>query len=169
MSSHSSPASGPASQRPSTLLQLSPPIASSKKPDRTGRSNRSSSISHRPTPTPATKAPSEEVKPVEEKQQEVKPEEPVAETEKPELTLKERVVGKWDFGGVTLIFDKNGTAKAMRGGNLIGGRTWFIKDGKIHTISDGPAKTVVIYVMNEDGNLQHPSRGEAKRIKTEDN
>ena len=113
--------------------------------------------------------PSEEVKPVEEKQQEVKPEEPVAETEKPELTLKERVVGKWDFGGVTLIFDKNGTAKAMRGGNLIGGGTWFIKDGKIHTVSDGPAKTVVIYVMNEDGNLQHPSRGEAKRIKTEDN
>ena len=100
---------------------------------------------------------------------ELKAAETVAETEKPELTLKERVVGKWDFGGVTLIFDKNGTAKAMRGGNLIGGGTWFIKDGKIHTVSDSPAKTVVIYVMNEDGNLQHPIRGELKRIKAEGN
>ena len=46
---------------------------------------------------------------------ELKAAETVAETEKPKLALKERVVGQWDFGEVTLIFDKNGMCKAMMG------------------------------------------------------
>jgi len=39
--------------------------------------------------------------------------ESVAQTKKPELTLKERIVGKWDLGGVTHIIEQNGTYKAM--------------------------------------------------------
>ena len=95
---------------------------------------------------------------------ELKVAETVAETEKPELTLKERVVGQWDLGGVTLIFDKNGMCKAMRGGNLMASGTWSIKDGKIHTVSDDNFKNLVIYEMLDNGNLKHPFRGELKRM-----
>ena len=86
------------------------------------------------------------------------------ETEKPELALKERVVGQWDFGEVTLIFDKNGMCKAMMGGNLMASGTWSIKDGKIHTVSDDAFKNLVIYEMLDNGNLKHPFRGELKRM-----
>ena len=95
---------------------------------------------------------------------ELKVAETVAETEKPELTLKERVVGQWDLGGVTLIFDKNGMCKAMMGGNLMASGTWSIKDGKIHTVSDDALKNLVIYEMLDNGNLKHPLRGELKRM-----
>ena len=46
-------------------------------------------------------------------QAEAKLVEPVAQTKKLELTLKERIVGKWDLGGVTLIFEQNAACKAM--------------------------------------------------------
>ena len=95
---------------------------------------------------------------------ELKAAETVAETEKPELALKERVVGQWDFGEVTLIFDKNGMCKAMMGGNLMASGTWSIKDGKIHTVSDDAFKNLVIYEMLDNGNLKHPFRGELKRM-----
>ena len=87
-----------------------------------------------------------------------------AKTEKTELALKYRVVGQWDLGGVTLIFDKNGMCKAMRGGNLMASGTWSIKDGKIHTVSDDAFKNLVIYEMLDNGNLKHPFRGELKRM-----
>ena len=46
-------------------------------------------------------------------QAEAKLVEPVAQTKKLELTLKERIVGKWDLGEVTLIFEQNAACKAM--------------------------------------------------------
>ena len=87
-----------------------------------------------------------------------------AKTEKTELALKYRVVGQWDLGGVTLIFDKNGMCKAMMGGNLMASGTWSIKDGKIHTVSDDALKNLVIYEMLDNGNLKHPLRGELIRM-----
>ena len=48
--------------------------------------------------------------------------ETVAEIEKTQLTI-ERVVGEFKMAFSTLIFDKNGTCKAMRGDNVIGSGT----------------------------------------------
>ena len=91
--------------------------------------------------------------------------EAVAEIEKTQLTT-DRVVGKFKMAFSTLVFDKNGTCKSMRGDNVIGTGTWTIKDGKIHAVNDDSTKNLVIYEMLNSGDLKHPLGNVAKRIIT---
>ena len=94
--------------------------------------------------------------------------EAVAEIEKTQLTI-ERVVGEFKMAFSTLIFDKNGTCKAMRGDNVIGSGTSAIKNGKIHAVNDDATKNLVIYEMLNSGDLKHPTGNVAKRIITKNN
>jgi hypothetical protein len=94
--------------------------------------------------------------------------ETVSEIEKTQLTI-ERVVGEFKMAFSTLIFDKNGTCKAMRGDNVIGSGTWAIKNGEIHAVNDDATKNLVIYEMLNSGDLKHPTGNVAKRIITKNN
>ncbi len=94
--------------------------------------------------------------------------ETVSEIEKTQLTI-ERVVGEFKMAFSTLVFDKNGTCKAMRGDNVIGSGTWAIKNGKIHAVNDDVTKNLVIYEMLNSGDLKHPTGNVAKRIITKNN
>ena len=81
--------------------------------------------------------------------------------------LRDSVLGKWDGGVFILLFDKDGTVEALEEGVTVDTGTWTIKDGKVHTVNSGKfgqRGSVVIYEMNEEGNLQHPLGFELKNL-----
>ena len=81
--------------------------------------------------------------------------------------LRDSVLGKWDGGVFILLFDKDGTVEALEEGVTVDTGTWTIKDGKVHTVNSGKfgqRGSVVIYEMNEEGNLQHPLGFELKKL-----
>ena len=85
-----------------------------------------------------------------------------------ELTIND-VVGRWDGGALIAIFNEDGTVEALSDGKTVDTGTWSIKDGKVHTVNTGKfgqRGRVVIYAMNNAGNLQHPfGRVVFKKIK----
>jgi len=84
-----------------------------------------------------------------------------------DLPLKEKVIGKWDMGFFIITFNEDGTAEALEEGVTVDTGTWTIKDGKVHTVNSGKfgqRGSVVIYKMNEKGNLENPFGIELKKL-----